>query len=365
MPCFVTKIFPEEEIENWRTPIANKLKCAFAAITLSNLKHFTIYQGVLYYRGSRGLLARCIGEEDAKVKIQEVHERSCGTGDVTLYRQLQCQGYYWPTMATDAVALQSQCPKCREIPSKVECNFIEVYSDWRKPYIDFLTEGTLPPDRVDMAIFKKRAPKFFIHNEELFRRSFEGKPLKCLAGLEISKALEVAHEAEHQGRAKLFQHLLHVGYYWPTMEEDVKNHVKRCKACHVHGNMIHAPAVDLRAIGTPWPFHTWGMDLIGPINPPSKGNIWILMPQSSIQNGWRLSLSKGRQEQPSPISFESTSYADLEFPKPSSSTMAYPLSTAKSGNSYSLLTSLTTNPWPIILKEMGKRRRPTKLSSRY
>ena len=27
---------------------------------------------------------------------------------------------------------------------------------------------------------------------------------------------------------------------------------------------------------TPWPFHSWGFDLIGPINPPSNGYIWIL-----------------------------------------------------------------------------------------
>ncbi|KAG5552838.1 hypothetical protein RHGRI_010819 [Rhododendron griersonianum] len=155
VPCFVAEIFPEEEIEDWRTSISNELKSASAAITLSNLKHFTIYQGVLYYRGSGGLLARCIGEEEAKVKVQEVHERSCGTGDASLYRRLQRQGYYWPTMVTDAAELQSKCSKCREIPSKAECNFIGVYSDWRKPYIDFLTDGTLPSDRVDMALVKK------------------------------------------------------------------------------------------------------------------------------------------------------------------------------------------------------------------
>ncbi|CAL8156184.1 unnamed protein product [Prunus armeniaca] len=27
---------------------------------------------------------------------------------------------------------------------------------------------------------------------------------------------------------------------------------------------------------TPWPFHTWGLDLIGTIHPPSDGYIWIL-----------------------------------------------------------------------------------------
>ncbi|KAI8530216.1 hypothetical protein RHMOL_Rhmol11G0038700 [Rhododendron molle] len=105
VPCSIAEIFPEEAIEDWRTPISNELKSPSAAITLNNLKHFTIYQGVLYYRGSGGLLARCIGEEEAKIKVQEVHEQSCGTGDITLYRRLQRQGYYWPTMATDAAEL--------------------------------------------------------------------------------------------------------------------------------------------------------------------------------------------------------------------------------------------------------------------
>ena len=27
----------------------------------------------------------------------------------------------------------------------------------------------------------------------------------------------------------------------------------------------------------PWPFHTWGLDLVGPVNPPSRGYIWILV----------------------------------------------------------------------------------------
>ena len=27
----------------------------------------------------------------------------------------------------------------------------------------------------------------------------------------------------------------------------------------------------------PYPFHSWGLDFIGPINPPSKGCKWILV----------------------------------------------------------------------------------------
>nr|XP_023872143.1 uncharacterized protein K02A2.6-like [Quercus suber] len=28
---------------------------------------------------------------------------------------------------------------------------------------------------------------------------------------------------------------------------------------------------------TSWPFHTWGLDLVRPVNPPSRGYIWILV----------------------------------------------------------------------------------------
>jgi hypothetical protein len=30
-------------------------------------------------------------------------------------------------------------------------------------------------------------------------------------------------------------------------------------------------------MATPWPFHTWGLDFIGPINPASGEYIWILV----------------------------------------------------------------------------------------
>ncbi|XP_075654970.1 uncharacterized protein LOC142625158 [Castanea sativa] len=33
----------------------------------------------------------------------------------------------------------------------------------------------------------------------------------------------------------------------------------------------------LSSMVTSWPFHTWGLDLVGPVNPPSRGYIWILV----------------------------------------------------------------------------------------
>ena len=59
--------------------------------------------------------------------------------------------------------------------------------------------------------------------------------------------------------------------------QDVAEYVKTCHTCQVHGNLIHTHPTNLQNMMTSWPFHTWGLDLIGPINPPSKGHIWILV----------------------------------------------------------------------------------------
>ena len=41
------------------------------------------------------------------------------------------------------------------------------------------------------------------------------------------------------------QQVLEEAHYWPTMEIDSATFVKRCKVCQLHGNLIHAPAVEL------------------------------------------------------------------------------------------------------------------------
>ena len=91
--------------------------------------------------------------------------------------------------------------------------------------------------------------------------------------------LEEVHggsSGEHEGGRKLYQKLLDLGYYWPSIEADATHHARKYYLCQVHGNAIHAPIVELHSINTPWPFHIWAFDLIGPINPSFKGYTWIL-----------------------------------------------------------------------------------------
>ena len=51
------------------------------------------------------------------------------------------------------------------------------------------------------------------------------------------------------------------------MEEDCKAHVKTCLQSPKHANLDKQPTQELHSIISPWPFATWGIDLIDMINP--------------------------------------------------------------------------------------------------
>ncbi|GMP93460.1 hypothetical protein CsSME_00043281 [Camellia sinensis var. sinensis] len=271
-------IIPEDKDlpEDWRGEVLEQLRSKVGKLTMAKLAQFTIIQGELYFRGGTGFLARCVGQQEASFRLQQIHEKSCGDGDISLYRRIQRQGYYWPEMEKDSNQLQKECPKCQSYIREDESCFEIDTPDWRQVYIDYLKEGTLPESPRDIAHLKRRARRYFLDQDKLYRRSIEGTPLRCLSKEESDLVLGRAHEIEHQGGARLFEQLIHLGYYWPTMESDASHHVKRCQTCQKHGNLIHAPAVDLHSIRTPWPFHTWAFDLIGPISTSSKGYKWIL-----------------------------------------------------------------------------------------
>ncbi|GAU26993.1 hypothetical protein TSUD_290450 [Trifolium subterraneum] len=98
----------------------------------------------------------------------------------------------------------------------------------------------------------------------------------------IEKAIEVMHicaiddqswmapeihegiNGQHIGERSLARKALRVGYYWPTMQNDAKDHVLKCDKCQRHGDMHIAPANELKTLISPWPFAWWGMDILGP-----------------------------------------------------------------------------------------------------
>ena len=62
------------------------------------------------------------------------------------------------------------------------------------------------------------------------------------------------------------------------MIPDVIAYAKRCKTCQIYADFIHQPPERLHPTTVSWLFEAWGMDIMGPITPPSvKGHRHILV----------------------------------------------------------------------------------------
>jgi ribonuclease HI len=270
---------PQEE--DWRLPLKESLTNPERSAKLTDFKDYTLVAGELYRRLLGGVLARCMSSEEVKKKLAEVHERTCCLKNpVPLYRRLQRIGYYWPEMRAQASEIQSSCSRCQHIFGKEEAYATFSTSDWRTPFLEYLLENILPETSKEAHHLKQLAHRYFTEGGILFRKGFHGEPLRCLGLAESQIIMKEIHGGkceDHQGRKKLHQQLLISGYFWPSMKRDAAEFVKSCHTCQVHSNLIHTHPTSLQNMTTPWPFHTWGLDLIGPINPPSNGCIWILV----------------------------------------------------------------------------------------
>ena len=62
------------------------------------------------------------------------------------------------------------------------------------------------------------------------------------------------------------------GYYWTTMEASYAVYVWKCHQCQVCGDLKHMPPMPLHTMTSPWPFSTWGINVIRKIHPTSSND---------------------------------------------------------------------------------------------
>ena len=74
----------------------------------------------------------------------------------------------------------------------------------------------------------------------------------------------------HQPGSKLRDRLQRLGYYWPKMIPDAIAYTKQCHAYQIYGDFIHQALGHLHRTTSSWPFEMQGMDVVGPISPPSS-----------------------------------------------------------------------------------------------
>jgi hypothetical protein len=76
---------------------------------------YTLLDEDLYRIAIDSMLLKCLGEEQAKVAVRQVHDGNCGAHQLPYKMNwlLQRAGYYWPTMMDDCTKSQKGCEACQ------------------------------------------------------------------------------------------------------------------------------------------------------------------------------------------------------------------------------------------------------------
>ncbi|KAI5413155.1 hypothetical protein KIW84_057670 [Lathyrus oleraceus] len=171
-------------------------------------------------------------------------------------------------------------PSINKLPPPLEVNAIGDAHCWMTPIYNYLTRDELPTDPKEATTVKRRACSYVLLEGKLYRRGFSIPLLKCVEEEKVPDILGEIHRginAQHLGGRSLARKALRAGYYWPTMQNDSKEHVKRCDKCQRHADMHLAPPNDLKSLSSPWPFAWWGMDILGPFVTGSYQNKYLIV----------------------------------------------------------------------------------------
>jgi len=76
---------------------------------------FTIINGVLYKRAFTMPLLKCLGPQEVKYSLVEIHSGVCGEhlGARALEAKVLRAGFFWPTLRLDALKKVKSCDKCQ------------------------------------------------------------------------------------------------------------------------------------------------------------------------------------------------------------------------------------------------------------
>ena len=108
----------------------------------------------------------------------------------------------------------------------------------------------------------------------MYKRSFSGPYLLCVHLDASESLLEEPHEGvcgSHIGGRSLSHRAITQGYWWPDMQKEAQEYVRKCDQCQRFTSNIHQPRGVLNPLSNPWPFAQWGSDIVGPF-PKVIGN---------------------------------------------------------------------------------------------
>ena len=156
-----------------------------------------------------------------------------------------------------------------------QINQIRVRQSWMDFIIRFLREDILLKKKIEADKIRRKATSYWLSEDhKLYKCSFLGPYLLCVH-LELTESLlEELHEGicgSHTRGRSLAHRAITQGYWWPNMQRNALEYVRKCDQCQRFVLSIHQPRGILNPLSSPWLFTQWGLDIVGPF-PKAVGN---------------------------------------------------------------------------------------------
>ena len=168
-------------------------------------------------------------------------------------------------LATLATSLAGQLPRIILVEhlggaSKVAKNITRVHEirvgpSWMDPIVAFLKDDILPETKSEAEKIRRNAIRFWLSKDhKLYRRSYSGPYLLCVHPKASELLLEELHEGicgSHTRGRSLSHRALTQGYWWPGMQKESLEYVRKCDQCQRFAPSIHQPGGVLNPLSSP------------------------------------------------------------------------------------------------------------------
>ena len=127
----------------------------------------------------------------------------------------------------------------------VRVDQIRAGPSWIDSIIQILKEDILPKERLEADKVRRKATRFWLsENQKLYKCSFSRPYLLCVPPEMTKSLLEELHKGicgSHIGGRSLAHRAITQGYWWPNMQREAQEYVKRCDQCQRFALNIHQP----------------------------------------------------------------------------------------------------------------------------
>ena len=122
----------------------------------------------------------------------------------------------------------------------------------------FLREGTLSREQGEVDKVWKKTSCFWLSEEQKFYKcSFSRPYILCVHPKTMEPLFKELHEGicgSHIGGRSLSHRIITQGCWWPNMQKEAQEYMKKCDQCQRFAPNIHQSGGILNPLSSPWSF---------------------------------------------------------------------------------------------------------------